>query len=148
MMRVRCPLACKSITAGIIRQTLGQTKTTIEVVMEQMQPTGKELAEAGMARALDAAKEEWATEAMAAIKRCGLRYPDFTADEFREEFRLNEHRPAAIGAVFRKASQGKLIEPTGQYRASKIPSTHSRPQKVWRATNRLLEGGENATLDR
>lgn len=105
-------------------------------------PTGKELKDAGMAKALDHAGEEWESVNFANLAAfCEVRKeigrPYFRAEEYRE-FAITSGLPLppssqCWGAFFNAAAKPKhgLIKSTKKYEPAQSPATHGHPVLVW-----------------
>ena len=95
------------------------------------------LRDEGMARADEAADEEWKALAKSAVLWCARQLRPFTSDDVWarmlavDEERARAREPRALGAVISKAYRDKFIEPTGEYRPSDRPETHRNPKRVW-----------------
>lgn len=102
---------------------------------------GRALAEQGMARTLDAEREGWLEQALAALLR-------FTAEQGAGHFKMEDFRAWYVaqglpaphshkcwGAFSNRAEKAKVITFTGRYTAAVSPKTHGHMVKVWKATD-------------
>ena len=102
--------------------------------------TSRHLGEIGMAKTLEAEREEWITEALQALKVFS-RMPAwcrFKCEDFRAWYTLAggsaPHHFNVWGALTNRAARDGLIRFTGSYAPSVSPKTHGHPVKVWEGT--------------
>jgi hypothetical protein len=97
---------------------------------------GQRLAGEGMARALDGAGPAWPETARDVVLTVGRMRPTFTSDDVWEWMATRDMatpgKKVALGPVMRALAVERLIIPTGDYRNSARPETHTRPLRVWR----------------
>lgn len=96
----------------------------------------RDLAEAGMARTLEAERESWVVDAIAAMRFFASGCSPFRMEEFRAWYAARGHRPHAHqvwGALANRAAREGAIRFTGRYAASTSPKTHGHPVRVWEA---------------
>lgn len=101
--------------------------------------TGRQLGEAGVQRALEAAGDTWLAGAMDAL-RAFVALPEwgsFRLEDFRAWY-LAEGLPPphdfhAWGGVAKHACKAGIIRFTGRYEPSVSPKTHGHPVRVWEA---------------
>lgn len=95
------------------------------------------LGELGMARTLEAEREEWIADALQALRLFAARpgWHRFKTEDFRAWYEsaggAQPHDHHVWGAFTNRASRAGLIRFTGQYAASVSPKTHGHPVKVW-----------------
>jgi glucuronate isomerase len=81
------------------------------------------------------ANAEWAALALQVIMDLAHRKEKINSDDVWQELtrypEIQTHQPSAMGAIFRKAFNLKLICSTDNFVSSKRPSSHARPIRVW-----------------
>lgn len=101
--------------------------------------TGKELGEAGMARARSTAERAqpgWVDECMPLVHDFVIdRHAPFAFEDFRAwlmEVRpdLEPPSPNAWGVLSKEAVKREIIRPTGQYRLAASKATHGHPVRL------------------
>lgn len=103
-------------------------------------PTAQELADQGMARAVehaDAVEDGWSERAYAYLLYFARTNYEFMAEEVRTAAH-QEGLPLppdgrAWGAVIVRGTADKIITSSGTYRKTRIPPAHSTPRTVWRS---------------
>jgi len=104
------------------------------------QPTGRELADAGMATAAAHADAvtggQWSELAWDFLLAFTKTHSTFMAEDVRSAAALTGAVPAppdqrAWGAIIQKAARANLIERIG-YAPMKSPNCHANPKSVWR----------------
>jgi hypothetical protein len=99
---------------------------------------GRQLGEQGMAHALEAEREEWILDALAALRRFASlpAWQEFKTEDFRWWCIGIGMRPPhhynVWGALTNRATRDGIINFTGKYLPSVSPKTHGHPVKVWR----------------
>lgn len=93
--------------------------------------TSKILRDEGIKRVEENTDQGWLDEAFAAIEYLADRQTYITADDVWPLLTSRPHNNVAMGAVFRRAGNLGVIEPTSQFISSRRPSTHARPLRVW-----------------
>ena len=100
-----------------------------------MNQLGLDLRDRGMARTLEAERDEWINEALGQLARYAAFHSIFKTEDFREACERagveNPHDHHVWGALTNLASRRGLIQWTGQYVPSESPKTHGHPVKLW-----------------
>lgn len=96
-----------------------------------MRTTSQILRDEGIKQVEDNTDSSWLDEALAAIEYLAQEQTYISADDVWPLLTSRPHHNAAMGAVFRRAGNLGIIEPTSQFVQSKRPSTHARPLRVW-----------------
>lgn len=98
---------------------------------------GRDLGDAGMARTLEAEREEWIVNAIASLGFFARACSPFRVEEFRAWYTARghvAHDHHVWGALANRAAREGVISFTGRYAPSTSPRTHGHPVKVWTAT--------------
>lgn len=96
--------------------------------------TGEQLAEEGRARAEANADAAWRAAAGRAVQIVAATHVTFTTDEVHQQLDsmgVTTHDTRALGAVLKAAAKSGWCTQTDNFRASKRPEAHARPQRVW-----------------
>ena len=99
--------------------------------------TGRQLGEAGMAKTLEAEREEWIATALQALDRFSrlIGYEEFKTEDFRWWCASNRmpppHNHHVWGALTNRACKDGIIRFTGKFAPSASPKTHGHNVKVW-----------------
>lgn len=99
--------------------------------------TGRELAEDGMARTLEAEREAWIAAALVALRSFTTLagWSEFKTEDFRAWALQNglgePHDHHVWGALTNMATRQNIIRWTKRYAPSVSPKTHGHPVKVW-----------------
>lgn len=96
--------------------------------------TGEQLASEAAARAEANADEEWLAAARRATQIVAATMITFTSDDVHaqlEDMGVATHDTRALGNVIRGAVRAGWCSSTDQFRASRRPEAHARPQRVW-----------------
>ena len=102
------------------------------MIQEEMKFNGTELRDQGIERTLSK-NNDWKDRVLEEIVYISHRLETFTADDIREQCKhLMPTSGKAWGGVICTASKLGLIEKTGRYVQSRIPSNHARPNCEWR----------------
>ena len=122
---------------------------------EKPQPlaeTGRQLAETGMQRTLEAEREEWIVRALESLLRFSREpgWHEFKAEDWRHWWLAHggtePHDHHVYGALTNRACRAGIIEWTGRFAVSVSPKTHGHPVKVWRACFSLVPNVAGAGL--
>jgi hypothetical protein len=107
------------------------------LMMGEPRQCGRQLGEAGMAKTLEAEREEWIVKALQALDRFARLsgYEEFKTEDFRwwcASSRIPApHDHHVWGALTNRACKAGIIRFTGKYLPSASPKTHGHPVKVW-----------------
>lgn len=93
--------------------------------------TSKILRDEGIKQVENNTDQSWLDEALAAIEFLAQEQTYINADDVWPLLTSRPHHNAAMGAVFRRAGNLGVIEPTSQFVSSRRPSNHARPLRVW-----------------
>lgn len=80
-----------------------------------------------------AAGADWCERADSVIRELASTRETFTADDVWLAGLEKPREGRALGGVMQSARRAGLIESTGRYQPSVIPSYHAKPQVVWRS---------------
>jgi len=96
-------------------------------------PTARQLAEMGMAKTLEAEREEWITGALDALKRFASlpEWETFKLEDFRAWWPHSPHDHHVYGAFTNRACKAGIIRFTGNFARSVSPRTHGHYVKIW-----------------
>ena len=104
--------------------------------------TATQLRDEALEQVEDNANKAWTDLVTKIISQLSNRLDFFTSDDVWDELKnypeVQTHQPAAMGAMFKHASQMGQIQPTNRFIASKRPVSHARPIRVWNSN--LLKG--------
>jgi hypothetical protein len=73
----------------------------------------------------------WSNHVLDVTRRVATTSAELTVDDITPHIAEPVHDTRALGPVMRRAARLGYIRPTGQYRTSERPETHSRPLRVW-----------------
>jgi hypothetical protein len=97
--------------------------------------TAIELRDKALEQVEDNANKVWTDLVAKIIGQLANQMTQFTSDDVWDELKsypeVQTHQPAAMGAMFKNASQTGQIQPTDRFIASKRPISHARPIRVW-----------------
>lgn len=103
--------------------------------------TAIQLRDESLQQVEDNANAVWTNLVIQLIRDTALSFFTFTSDDIWLKLQnypdITTHQPSAMGAMFKAASHMKLITPTDRFTASKRPSSHARPIRIWQSN--LLE---------
>lgn len=97
--------------------------------------TSKILRDEGIKRVEENTDQSWLDEAFAAIEYLADRQSYITADDVWPLLTSRPHNNVAMGAVFRKAGNAGVIQPTDRFVLSQRRVNHARPLRVWEAAS-------------
>ncbi len=91
--------------------------------------------DAALAQVEANADEAWKQAALAAIHEAARRFPAFIVDEVWPLIPpcFETHEGRAIGALMVQAKKAGWIEPTPDFRASRVANHHATPRRIWRS---------------
>jgi hypothetical protein len=99
--------------------------------------TAIQLRDESLQQVEDNANAEWTNLVIKLIRDTALSSFTLTSDDIWLKLRdypdVQTHQPSAMGAMFKAASHMKLITATDRFIASKRPSSHARPIRVWQS---------------
>ncbi len=79
-------------------------------------------------------KEDWNKKARQAVARCCYDMETFTTDDvWATGLDHPDGDARALGPVMMAARNAKFIEPTSNFRASRIVAYHAAPKRIWRS---------------
>lgn len=95
----------------------------------------RDLGEQGMARTLEAEREEWIAAALANLRIFAAlpEWAEFKMEAFRAWWAESPHDAHCWGAITNRAARAGIIRWTGKFAHSVSPRTHGHHVKVWRA---------------
>ena len=97
--------------------------------------TATQLRDKALEQVEDNANKAWTDLVEKIISDLADEMIQFTSDDVWNELKnypeVQTHQPAAMGAMFRKATTLGLIKPSDSFIASKRPISHARPIRVW-----------------
>jgi hypothetical protein len=100
--------------------------------------TATQLRDKALEQVEDNANKVWTNLVTQIIADLAKQMSHITSDDVWNELKkypdVQTHQPAAMGAMFRKASSTGLIKPTDRFLASKRPISHARPIRIWQST--------------
>lgn len=102
-----------------------------ETLLGVMAPTGEQLRDEGMERALRAAPADWKAVAWQAIVELANAGADFTSDAVWEKVGFSPPEPRALGPLLLRAQRAGMIRPSGERRSSERAVRHAGPVTVW-----------------
>jgi hypothetical protein len=102
-----------------------------ETLLGVMAPTGEELRDEGMERALRAAPADWKAVAWQAILDLTDAGSEFTSDAVWEKVGFSPPEPRALGPLLLRAQRAGMIRPSGERRSSERAVRHAGPVSVW-----------------
>jgi hypothetical protein len=104
--------------------------------------TATQLRDEALEQVEDNANKAWTNLVSKIITELASEMTEFTSDDVWNELtnypEVQTHQPAAMGAMFKHASQMGQIQPTDRFIASKRPISHARPIRIWNSN--LLKG--------
>lgn len=104
--------------------------------------TATQLRDESLQQVEDNANAAWTTLVIQLIKDKALESATLTSDDIWLKLEnypdITTHQPSAMGAMFKAASHLNMIVATDRFVASKRPSSHARPIRVWQS--KFLEG--------
>jgi hypothetical protein len=104
--------------------------------------TATQLRDEALEQVEENANKAWTDLVTKIIADLANQMAQFTSDDVWKELsnypEVQTHQPAAMGAMFRKASKSGHIQPSDSFIASKRSVSHARPIRVW--NSKLLEG--------
>jgi oligoendopeptidase F len=97
--------------------------------------TATQLRDQALEQVEDNANKAWTDLVSKIIADLANQMIQFTSDDVWNELKnypdVQTHQPAAMGAMFKKASKLGHIKPTDSFIASKRSVSHARPIRVW-----------------
>jgi hypothetical protein len=97
--------------------------------------TATQLRDEALEQVEDNANTAWTDLVTKIIGQLANRLDHFTSDDVWDELKnypqIQTHQPAAMGAMFKKASNIGYIKPTARFIASKRAVSHARPIRIW-----------------
>lgn len=100
---------------------------------------GRELAEEGMKRTLEAEREAWIDGVLVAMRKFAAlpEWREFKVEDFRAWYLAEgypePHDHHCWGAITNRASNAKVIRFTGRYATSVSPKTRGHYVRIWTA---------------
>jgi hypothetical protein len=94
---------------------------------------GRAARDKAMARVERGAGESWNEHAFKVLKEVARQLPELTSDDLWDAGLAPPAEKRAIGPVFTRGGNAKLIEATNRFRPCRSPSRHAAPVRIWRS---------------